>query len=251
MVSDPVARQRLMALYEQRLAADPSSRTFLPLAELYRLETRPEDARLLLEAGLARHPEFVSAQVVLAQVLLDLGDEARAQEVLARVVARDPENLVALRLLASAAVNREDWAGVVEHLEQIVRLEPTDREAVARLLSARNKLSDKTLAESPAATAPREKIGTTIGDVVGGVFTLTLADLYIRQGYTERARELLLRMAADEPDREDVRERLARLDQMEGSAGTPAAAVARRRTSGERQDERQRFEAWLERATED
>ena len=251
MVSDPITRRRLMVLYEQRLAADPASRAFLPLAELYRGEGRSADARLLLEAGIARHPEFVSALVVLAQVLLDMGNETGAEEVLARVIARDPENIVALRLLAAAAENGENWRAAVGHLEQIVRFEPADCEAVARLQEARKRINGKDLSAKAATLPSPDPTGGVAGETFGGVVTLTLADLYIRQGYTDRARELLLRMAADEPDREDVRERLARLAEAGDPAGAPAGGPARRRTSGERQGERQRFEAWLERASDD
>jgi tetratricopeptide (TPR) repeat protein len=251
MVSDPVARQRLMVLYEQRLAADPASRAFLPLAELYRGEGRPEDARLLLEAGLARHPAFVSAQVVLAQVLLDLGDETQAQDVLARVIDRDPENVVALRLLAASAENGEDWTAAVRHLERIVRCEPGDFEAVARLQASRKRISGSGLSVVPApAPAAGATVGA-IGDTVGGVVTLTLVDLYLRQGHRDRARELLVQMAAAEPDREDVKERLLRLAEAGSPAGASVGGTAHRRTSGERQGERRQFDAWLESAGED
>jgi predicted Zn-dependent protease len=251
MFSDPTDRQRLMALYEQRLAADPASRAFLPLAELYRRDARPEDAREMLEAGLVRHPGFVSALVALAQVLLDLGDDTGAQDVLARVVARDPENLVALRLQAAAAEDDENWLGAIAHLERIVRLETADFEAVARLQTARNRLTNQSLPPEAAPAPALETAAVVPGDTVGAVVTLTLADLYLRQGYTDRARELLSQMAANDPGREDVRERLIRLTQAEAPSGEPTGTIVRRRTSGERQGERRRFVAWLDSAGED
>jgi predicted Zn-dependent protease len=256
MVSEPIDRRRLVALYEQRLAADTSSRVFLPLAELYRGDARPEDARRILEEGLARHPDFVSALVALAQVLLDLGEESRALEILTRVLTRDPQNMVALRLLAAAAENGDDWPGAVLHLERVVRLEPGDFEAVARLQAARNRLAGGEMPQPTAPAAPAPVAAATVATVVptdalGGVVTLTLADLYMRQGYTDRALDLLAKMAAAEPDRADVQERLVRLAQADGSAGAPAGTFLRRRTAGERQGERQQFEAWLERSGED
>lgn len=253
MVADPIDRQRLMALYQQRLDADPGSRVFLPLAELLRREARHEDARRLLEAGLQRHPGFVSALVALAQVLLDLGEEGSAEEVLVQVTGRDPDNLVALRLLAAAAENRDDWPAAVTHLERIAHVDPADVSAVDRLLAARERVTTPALAAPtpPAVVIPgaaTTEISATDG--AGGVLTLTLADLYLRQGYTERARELLTAIAEAHPDREDVRERIRRLDQA-GAAPGPDQPVLRRRTAGERSGERQRFESWLERAGED
>jgi tetratricopeptide (TPR) repeat protein len=253
MVFDPIDRQRLVALYEQRLAADPGSRAFLPLAELYRREARHQDARRVLETGVGRHPAFVSALVALAQVLLDQSEDDRARDVLAQVSQRDPDNLVALRLLAAAAENAADWAGVVQHLERVVRLEPADFEAVARLRAARAKV-EAASATAPApvpAAAAASVVALGPGDTVGGVVTLTLADLYLRQGYTDRARELLVRMAAADPDREDVRERLVRLARSDASPAVPGGMAPRRGLAGERSGERQRLESWLERASED
>lgn len=261
MVADPIDRQRLMALYQQRLDADPSSRVFLPLAELLRREARHEDARRLLEVGLERHPGFVSALVALAQVLLDLGDEARAGDALAQVAGRDPDNLVVLRLQAAAAENRDDRPAAVSLLERIVRLDPGDFATVGRLLAARERLAAALpTAPPPAVTADVASADATTvdattvdlaGEAVGGVVTLTLADLYLRQGHTDRARELLLAIAEAHPDREDVRERLLRLERAEAAVDVPDQPLLRRRTAGERFGERQRFESWLERAGED
>jgi thioredoxin-like negative regulator of GroEL len=252
MVADPIDRQRLMALYQQRLDADPASRVFLPLAELLRRDGRHAEARLLLEAGRQRHPGFISALVALSQVLLDLGDETGAREILDQVATRDPDNLVALRLQAAAAANRDDWPAAVAHLERIARLDPGDVVAIDRLQAARESLA-ATVPAAAVQEASTEAATATeaTAEAAGGVITLTLADLYLRQGYTERARELLTAIAAAHPDREDVRERIRRLDHAEATPGPPDQPLLRRRMTGERTGERQRFESWLERAGED
>lgn len=256
MVSDAIDRRRLIELYERRLAADPGSRAFLPLAELYRAEGRHFDARRVLETGLVRHPDFVSAMVALAQVNMDLAEEAQGLALFERVVGRDPDNLVALRGLAALAENRADWPGTCRYLERVVRLDAADVESAARYEAARRRVmdgpEDSTTASAPVAAAvvPQPPLPQAMANPIGGVVTLTLADLYLRQGYIERARVLLDRMAAAEPNRQDVQERLERLARTE-AAGPAAGVFARRRTASERHDERNHFENWLEKAGEE
>jgi tetratricopeptide (TPR) repeat protein len=79
---------------------DPASIAFAALAEEYRRVGRFEDAVATCEAGLTRHPAYLSARVTLGRALLELSryDEARAQ--LEQVLRVAPENLAAIRALA-------------------------------------------------------------------------------------------------------------------------------------------------------
>ena len=68
--NDP--RARIPAL-EERLAADPRSPMFLPLAEAYRAAGRRPDAERVLRDGLLRHPGHHSARAALGRILLESG----------------------------------------------------------------------------------------------------------------------------------------------------------------------------------
>ena len=84
----------------RRVQQDPASIAFAALAEEYRRAGQFEDAIAACEAGLQRHPAYISARVTLGQSLLELGrfDDARHQ--LERVLRTAPENLAAIRALA-------------------------------------------------------------------------------------------------------------------------------------------------------
>jgi tetratricopeptide (TPR) repeat protein len=84
----------------RRVELDPASIAFAALAEEYRRSGQFEDAIAICEAGLQRHPAYLSARVTLGRALLETGrfDEARAQ--LEQVLRSAPENLAAIRGLA-------------------------------------------------------------------------------------------------------------------------------------------------------
>ncbi len=94
--NDP--RARIPAL-EERLAADPRSPMFLPLAEAYRAAGRRPDAERVLRDGLLRHPGHHSARAALGRILLESGKAEEALLVLEQTVAASPQNLLARRLL--------------------------------------------------------------------------------------------------------------------------------------------------------
>jgi tetratricopeptide (TPR) repeat protein len=84
----------------RRVESDPASIAFAALAEEYRRGGQFEDAIAICEAGLQRHPAYLSARVTLGRALLENGryQEARAQ--LEQVLRSAPENLAAIRGLA-------------------------------------------------------------------------------------------------------------------------------------------------------
>ena len=98
----------------RRAQLDPASIAFAALAEEYRRAGQFEDAIAACEAGLQRHPAYVSARVTLGRSLLELGrfDEARHQ--LEHVLRTAPENVAAIRALAEIR-DRVGDCSVVSH----------------------------------------------------------------------------------------------------------------------------------------
>jgi tetratricopeptide (TPR) repeat protein len=277
-----------IAYYEQRLRRDPASRAFLALADLYRRTSRHDAACEVLEHGLARHPRFVSARAALGLVLAEMGEDERAREELTAVLQADPDHLLARRLLGRDALRREWWAEACEHYERLLRQEPEDGEVRQALREARDRLEQAPEASAaapagePAATAAAagpsadasERESATAAPEVGGSAlgngfeTPTLAEVYLRQGHPEKAREILERILAADPERPDARDVLDRLQteeadrRREASGEDPAAAeaaageashpaVRRDRPDpprpGGREQDLERFRGWLER----
>ncbi|HXY68472.1 MAG TPA: tetratricopeptide repeat protein [Gemmatimonadales bacterium] len=85
---------------ERRYAENPDGRFFAPLADAYRKAGRVDEALDLVRAGLAKHPDYLSAYIVLGRCLLDKNDHAEAEKTFRSVLDLDAENIIALKSLA-------------------------------------------------------------------------------------------------------------------------------------------------------
>ena len=68
------ADQHQVRRWQEEVAGDPGSPSFLPLAEVYRREGRADVARRLCLRGLRHHPENVEAHFLLGRLHREAGD---------------------------------------------------------------------------------------------------------------------------------------------------------------------------------
>lgn len=101
----------------RRVQSDPASIAFAALAEEYRRAGRFDEAIDTCNAGLVRHPSYLSAHVTLGRALIDVGRLEEARGALQYVLKLAPENLAAIRGLAEihdrlgeASVQQEESA---------------------------------------------------------------------------------------------------------------------------------------------
>lgn len=85
---------------KRRVQLDPASIAFASLAEEYRRAGQFDAAIATCEAGLQRHPAYLSARVTLGRCLIETGRYDEAREALEQVLQAAPENLAAIRGLA-------------------------------------------------------------------------------------------------------------------------------------------------------
>jgi tetratricopeptide (TPR) repeat protein len=111
---------------QRAFEAAPDSRVFAPLADVYRRSGRLHEALALLQQGTARHPDYLSAYVLLAECHAELGRTDEAEALLSHVLAHDPENLVALRYRARRCIQRAAFAEARVLLQQLQRIDPYD-----------------------------------------------------------------------------------------------------------------------------
>ena len=93
---------------------DPASIAFAALAEEYRRAGQFTDAIATCEAGLLRHPAYLSARVTLGRSLIELGRYEDAEEQLEHVLHLAPENLAAIRGLAEIHHRRGELPEALE-----------------------------------------------------------------------------------------------------------------------------------------
>ena len=99
---------------ERRYAENPQGLTFAPLAEVHRKNGDVPRALDLLGPGLALHPDYIPASIVLGRCHLDLGDQHAAEVAFTHVLSLDGENVIALKALA-------------EITERLLRLDESER----------------------------------------------------------------------------------------------------------------------------
>ncbi len=73
--------------YREVLDLEPGSRVFLPYARLLREIGRADEASRVLQNGLAAHPEFIEARLVLIDLLHQSGNAAAAAAEVARLAS--------------------------------------------------------------------------------------------------------------------------------------------------------------------
>ena len=82
----------------KRFELDPGGRAFLPVSDILRAHRLINESLDLLQQGVARHPAFTVARVVLARELFSYGQIERAWQVLAESPLSLHENVLAQKL---------------------------------------------------------------------------------------------------------------------------------------------------------
>ena len=224
---------------------DPEGRSFAPLADAYRRAGDFRRALELLREGLERHPGFVPGHIVASRLYLETGLLEEAEISARRAVELDEENTMAWGLLAGALEARgalaqaRDARARLAELESVGAAEEPQPEPVLEMAD----LAPEETGGSPEAEAvldiaelaPDE--AEAVVDVAAlapegepaaedlpsdelpegePLVTRTIAELYARQGLTERALDVYRQLLQLTPGDPELRRRVAEL---EGTAG--------------------------------
>lgn len=92
----------------KRLESDPNGRGFLPLFELFANHKRSDEALEILADGVARHPDYSAARVVLARELFKKGMVEESWETLEYDPSQIRDNALAQKLVLKLAILRRD-----------------------------------------------------------------------------------------------------------------------------------------------
>jgi tetratricopeptide (TPR) repeat protein len=138
---------------EKRWAENPKGRNFAPLADAYRKAGELDRAIELCKAGLARHPDYVSAHIVYGRCLIDLKNDAGASEVFSKVLSLDQENVLALKILAEISARGGRYDETVQWLSRLLNADPMNGEAAEALGRAKGKAAQAASGRAPAPLA--------------------------------------------------------------------------------------------------
>ena len=110
----------------RRVQADPASIAFAQLAEECRRAGDTDEAVGICRAGLAFHPDYLSARVTLGRALVELGRLDEAQIELSLVLSLAPDNLPANRAIAEMYQTRGQLAEALIHYKRALELAKYD-----------------------------------------------------------------------------------------------------------------------------
>ena len=192
---DPVAAG-IIRRYEERLARDPASLAFAPLADAYRKAGRTREAINLCREGLGRFPHYTTARLILAKAHLDDDNPDAALGELEVILQSSPKDAQAHRLTAEIHRRAGRWEEARQHLERVVKLDAGDRES-------------RLLLEALAAEG-RAGDGSPLGRVLADdtFATMSMGVLCLEQGLNDEAAQIFLRLTRKNPGDAQARARL-------------------------------------------
>ena len=195
-VSEDAAVAPAIRRYEERLAKDPGSLAFAPLADLYRKAGRTLEAVALCREGLGRFPGYGTARLILAKALADGGDIPGALTELQVLLETSTADAPAHRLAGELLRRVGRVAEAVPHLRQAVAIDPADRE------------SRTALELLGGAGAPSE--GSALKKLLADdtFATQSFGDVCLAQGLVDEAAQVFVRLLARDANDVRARERL-------------------------------------------
>ena len=138
----------------RRVQADPASIAFAQLAEECRRKGDNDEAVAVCRAGLAYHPDYLSARVTLGRALVELGRLDEAQIELMLVLSLAPDNLAANRAIAEMYQLRGQLSDALVHYKRALQLAKYDPDLEHQVERIENVVSPPPPPEPKSQSTP-------------------------------------------------------------------------------------------------
>ncbi|MFH1679645.1 MAG: tetratricopeptide repeat protein [Candidatus Eisenbacteria bacterium] len=179
------------------------------------IETAVDTARDRLRTALERDPASL-AFVGLAQVLLDRGEPDEAVRICRDGLLHHPNHSTGHLLLGLALDKSGQEDDALRAFREVIDLDPGNRLAKIRLGEAYRKGTPTPPPKAPStaralpSTEEEEEPEGDLGEEIA-FFTFSMAEVYEKQGFFEKALTIYQRVLSLQPGREDVRGRIREL----------------------------------------
>lgn len=195
-----------------RLQKQPKSRLFLELARELHDSGQLADAARVCSEGVAHHPSYLSARVLLGRIHRDMGNLEEARRELETVLERAPDNLLARRLLAETCREQGDLDGALERFRALLAFGSGDEEILATIEEIQAELSGTGEAKTEEEPEPIAETVPTAEPEDMHLATPTLAEIFLQQGLAGKAAEVYREILRGDPGNEEARHRLAEIE---------------------------------------
>ncbi|MDD2542339.1 MAG: hypothetical protein PHH28_15055 [Desulfuromonadaceae bacterium] len=225
---------------EEQLANVPDSFCFAQLSDVYHKVGLVDDALYVARQGVKRHPRYLSGQRALALACLTKGLKDEALVALKLIVEALPEDVQSQKLLGRLFVDLGNQSAARKAFRTALEFAPDDVECRIELESL-----DRLAGLAPSALEPDEddeaiiedleileddypeselpfRDGSCESDLISSphpdpLSTSTLAELYVTQGFIDKALEIYRVILDDNPMDRATAKRVAELEVLETS----------------------------------
>lgn len=279
-----MVKNKEVKLLEKKFHHFKQMRYFFPLANAYRYHNDLDTCISLFRQGLSVFPQYWAARVALGRALMEKGDLDGALEELEAASDQVPENLLLHRLLASIYFKRGDLSKAAACCRLVLFMISDDREC----LFIMDEISKMQRRESQAEPVPEQEKNLFLEQAEPvpeeekklspeswpsereqeeqarkepvqeeqaredqsqeEILTPTIAELYLSQGFAEKALEIYQKLLIRQPDREEWLERIHFIQEEMGIKTGAKKAGGRGRSvehGGKHGDVLQQLESWL------
>ncbi|MGH7442444.1 MAG: tetratricopeptide repeat protein, partial [bacterium] len=224
---------------ERKWAQNPDSMIFVQLADAYRRSGNLERSVESCLKGLARHPTYATARIILGRDYFDLGkwDEAAAE--FRRVEAVDADNILVHRMMGQIALRQGRTTEAISRQQRVLALDPDDvaaqdllRQALLQAKqpegpgSGASKPTSSQIATPLPSSAPLVSRTETepIQAVENHDKALKVADIYTKKRAWDQAEEVLSEILALSPDYGPALERRRAIEGLRANEGAKRKA---------------------------
>lgn len=211
-----------VARYTETLARDPKSTVFVALAETFRRCGLLQEACAVAEKGIQTLPDHAPGYVVLARIQAQQGHIPAAMASFEAGLALDSSNADALKGLARLCHLQGNSSRSRTLLEKLLALTPDDQVA-SKMLAAlptdpvpppvvpSSSVSVAQAAESAPVESRPLRSARSATNPNAPISTATIAEIYVRQGFTLRALKVYRDLLQADPHNEEIRRKLVEL----------------------------------------
>jgi len=241
-MNDSASFRTEINILEEQLSKAPESFCFAALSTLYLRAGLIDVAFRVAQEGVAKHPDYLGGLRALSLACHAKGFNDEALASLKRVTAALPEDIPSQKLLGSLLVEAGDQDAAIQVYRVALEFAPDDQECLLHLESLEKSVGtavplfmfDEGGAEDEEIIEDLEILeefdeesfeteplpSETAQDPLS---TVTLAELYVNQGFISKALEIYRAILAENPLDRTIEERLAELEAL--NAGLPESVA--------------------------
>ncbi len=227
-MAEKLSRSTLLgkvASYTEVLEKDSKSKAFIPLASTYLQLGMLDDALEVVSRGVLDHPNASTGFTVLGRIQAQRREFGEAVVAFQKAIELDDQNLHALNGLSRLLLLSGDREGASALIERTLSIKPDDPVA----LKMQGSLRDTPSAADPSTSTRGETAPSSNAvevDPPAPIATATIAEIYVGQGYPEKALKVYRDLLRANPYNETIRQKLVDLkEQVDRGAGLQKAPV--------------------------